>query len=72
MTKAFFPYRVWIEYTLSPSTACWVLGIVLFFCIIIIGGAIIFVPALEKSKVADVVASALRDLKEDTDARYRR
>jgi hypothetical protein len=69
VTKTKDGYRVWIKYTLSPSTACWVLGVVLFFCILIIGGAIIFVPALEKSKVANAVNNALRILREETERR---
>jgi hypothetical protein len=68
VTKTKDGYRVWIKYTLSPSTACWVLGVVLFFCTLI-GVAIIFVPALEKSKVANAVNNALRILREETERR---
>lgn len=58
-------YRVSVQYTLAPSAACWVLGVVLFCLVFMVGGAIIFVPAIEKSGVATTVANALRDLKEE-------
>jgi uncharacterized membrane protein len=77
VTKTKDGYRVWIKYTLSPSTACWVLGVLLSLlllllavcCVPIILVAIIFVPALEKSKVANAVNNALRILREETERR---
>ena len=58
-------YRVNIQYVIAPSSGCWVLAVVLFVFLCMIGGAIIFAPlVIDKPNVARAVENALRDLKD--------
>jgi hypothetical protein len=61
-------YEVTITYTCSPTTANWVLAVVLFLCTFF-GAAIVLVPLLEKGKVSKAVSRALADLEDATTSR---
>jgi hypothetical protein len=64
-------YKVNVQYTIAPSSACWVLAILLF-CFSFIGGGIIFVPLIiDKPNFARAVESALRDLKDSLETKKR-
>ena len=58
-------YEVTISYSCSPTTANWILAVVLFLCTFF-GAAIVLVPLLEKDKVSKAVKRALEDLEDAT------
>jgi hypothetical protein len=65
-------YKVELRYSVSPSAACWVIAILLFCFLFMIGGAIIFGPLMfDKPNVARSVENALRDLKDSAGTRKR-
>ena len=57
-----------ITYTCSPTTANWVLAVLLFLCTFF-GAAIVLVPLLDKGKVSKAVSRALADLEDATTGR---
>lgn len=56
-------YEVTVNYSCSPTTATWVLAVLLFLCTVV-GGALILVPLLEKGKVDQAVKVSIRDLED--------
>jgi len=56
-------YEVTVSYSCSPTTANWVLAVVLFLCTFF-GALLILAPLLEKDKVAKAVKRALEDLED--------
>ena len=56
-------YEVTVTYSCGPTTANWVLAVLLFLCTVF-GAAIILVPLLEKGKVDQAVKRAMRELED--------
>jgi hypothetical protein len=58
-------YIVDVSYSVAPSQECWLVAVLAFFCVCMIGGGIILAPLLiDKPNVARAVQRALRDLKD--------
>ena len=53
-----------LSYNLSPTTANWVLAVILF-CVTVVGAAILLVPLLEQGKVTKAIGRALADLENE-------
>lgn len=63
-------YDISVRYDCCPTTGCWVLTILLFF-FTFFGALVIFVPLMDKKKVADRVTKALARLEDVADNRMR-
>ncbi len=58
-------YKVDVSYSVAPSQACWLVAVLGFLFLCMIGGGIIFAPlVIDKPNVARAVERALRDLKD--------